>query len=47
MKAAVLYRAGGPENLIIEERTIPTPAEDQVLVKIKAFGINRSEIMTR
>lgn len=47
MKAAVLYRAGGPENLIVEERTIPTPAKDQVLVKIKAFGINRSEIMTR
>ncbi|AZA55224.1 zinc-binding alcohol dehydrogenase family protein [Chryseobacterium sp. G0201] len=47
MKAAVLYRAGGPENLRLEKREIPLPKQDQVLVKIKAFGLNRSEIMTR
>lgn len=47
MKAAVLYRAGGSENLRLEKREIPTPKEGQVLVKIKAFGLNRSEIMTR
>jgi NADPH2:quinone reductase len=47
MKAVVLYRAGGPENLRLEEREIPTPKEGQVLVKIKSFGLNRSEIMTR
>lgn len=47
MKAAVLYRAGGPENLRLEEREIPSPKKDQVLIKIKAFGLNRSEIMTR
>jgi len=47
MKAAVLYRAGGPENLIIENREKPIPSEDEVLVKVKAFGLNRSEIMTR
>ena len=47
MKAAILYRAGEPENLIIEDREIPTPSKDEVLVKVKAFGLNRSEIMTR
>src|SRR5215218_4154796 len=47
MKAAVLYRAGGPENLIVETRPMPVPGEGQVLVKVKAFGLNRSELMTR
>ncbi len=47
MKAAVLYRPGGPENFTLEERQIPTPGEGQVLVKVKAFGLNRSELMTR
>ncbi len=47
MKAAVLYQPGTPENFIFEERTLPIPAEGQVLIKIKAFGLNRSELMTR
>lgn len=47
MKAAVLYRSGGPENFYMETRPIPTPEEGQVLVKVKAFGLNRSELMTR
>ena len=47
MKAAVLYQPGGPENFILEERQIPVPAPGWVLVKVKAFGLNRSELMTR
>lgn len=47
MKSAVLYKAGGPENFVIEERPIPVPDADQVLIKVKAFGLNRSELMTR
>lgn len=47
MKAAVLYRPGSPEEFILEERPVPTPAEGQVLVSVKAFGLNRSELMTR
>ena len=38
---------GGPENFKIETRPVPEPANGQVLVKIKAFGLNRSELMTR
>lgn len=47
MNAVVLYKPGDPENLIIENRQIPEPDNDEVLIKVKAFGINRSEIMTR
>lgn len=47
MKAAILRHAGGPENFLIEERAIPTPTDGWVLVKVKAFGLNRSELMTR
>ena len=47
MKAAVVYQPGRPDVLLIEERPIPTPREGQVLVRVKAFGLNRSELMTR
>jgi NADPH:quinone reductase-like Zn-dependent oxidoreductase len=47
MKAAVIYKAGGPEVLEIESRPIPTPKNGQVLIRIKAFGLNRSELFTR
>src|SRR3954468_16891523 len=47
MKAAVLYTPGGAENLTIIETPVPIPGEGQVLVKVKAFGLNRSELMTR
>lgn len=47
MKAAVLYTPGGPGSFKIETRPVPTPANGQVLVKVKAFGLNRSEMMTR
>lgn len=47
LKAAVLYQSGGPENFVIEERSVLSPIEGQVLIKVKAFGLNRSELMTR
>jgi NADPH:quinone reductase-like Zn-dependent oxidoreductase len=47
MKAAVIYKAGGPEVLKLETRPIPKPTNDQVLIRIKAFGLNRSELFTR
>jgi NADPH:quinone reductase-like Zn-dependent oxidoreductase len=47
MKAAVLYQPGGPGNFVLEERSKPIPIEGQLLVKVKAFGLNRSELMTR
>jgi NADPH:quinone reductase len=47
MKAAVLYHPGPAENLVLEDRPMPTPADEQVLVRVRAFGLNRSELMTR
>ncbi|MEZ0483336.1 zinc-binding alcohol dehydrogenase family protein [Fibrella aquatica] len=47
MKAAVIYSPGSAEELLLEERAIPVPADGQVLVRVKAFGLNRSELMTR
>src|SRR5271163_2823883 len=47
MKAAVIHEAGGPEVLKVESRPIPVPNSGQVLIRVKAFGLNRSELFTR
>jgi NADPH:quinone reductase-like Zn-dependent oxidoreductase len=47
MRAVVIRQAGGPEVLRIETVPIPTPQVGQVLVQVKAFGLNRSELFTR
>ncbi len=48
MKAAVIRTAGGPEVLKDPRASsIPQPRNDQVLISIKASGLNRSELFTR
>jgi NADPH:quinone reductase-like Zn-dependent oxidoreductase len=47
MKAVVIHTAGGPEVLKLESRPIPVPREGEVLIRVKAFGLNRSELFTR
>ena len=47
MKVIVIYHPGSADNLILEERAIPLPETGQLLIKVKAFGLNRSELMTR
>ena len=47
MKAAVIRQAGAPEVLAIEEREVPQPTPGWVLIRVKAFGLNRSELFTR
>ena len=47
MQAAVIYEAGAPEVLKIESRPIPTPQPGELLIRVKAFGLNRSELFTR
>ncbi|HEY8335004.1 MAG TPA: zinc-binding alcohol dehydrogenase family protein [Tardiphaga sp.] len=47
MKAVVMYAPGGPEVLKIESRPVPTASVGQVLIRVKAFGLNRSELFTR
>jgi NADPH:quinone reductase-like Zn-dependent oxidoreductase len=47
MQAAVIREPGGPEVLKLETLPIPTPKNGQVLIRVKAFGLNRSELFTR
>lgn len=47
MKAAVIHEPGGPEAFRFESRPIPTPKREEVLIRVKAFGLNRSELFTR
>lgn len=47
MKAAVIHLPGGPEALVIEARETPVPQSGWVRIKVKAFGLNRSELFTR
>lgn len=47
MRAAVLREPGAAETLKVETLPIPIPAEGVVLVRVEAFGLNRSELFTR
>ncbi len=47
MKAAILTKTGAPEVLTVTDVPIPTVKAGWVLVRVKAFGINRSELMMR
>jgi len=47
MKAIVLKKFGGVENLEIHEIAKPTILKDEVLVKVKAFSINPVDVKTR
>lgn len=47
MRAVVLHEPGGPEMLRIEDRPIPAPGPGGVLIRVEAFGLNRSELFTR
>ncbi len=47
MKAVVIHQAGGPEVLSLEDRPMPVPKPGWVLIRVRAFGLNRSELFTR
>jgi NADPH:quinone reductase len=47
MRAVVLAEPGPPDALRIRELPIPVPRAGQVLIEVKAFGLNRSELHTR
>ena len=40
MKAVRVHEFGGPEVLTYEEVPLPTPASDEVLVRVRAAGVN-------
>jgi NADPH:quinone reductase-like Zn-dependent oxidoreductase len=47
MKAVVLDAPGPPEALRIRQLPVPVPRPGEVLIRVRAFGINRSELHTR
>ncbi|WP_341487415.1 alcohol dehydrogenase catalytic domain-containing protein [Pararhizobium sp. A13] len=47
MKAVVVHQARPPEALKIEQRPVPAAKSGWVLVHVRAFGLNRSELFTR
>jgi len=47
MKAVVIREAGGPGVLNLETMPVPTPKPGWVLIRVRAFGLNRSELFTR
>lgn len=47
MKAAVVYAPGDSSVFKVEQQPIPSPKPGWVLIRVKAFGLNRSELFTR
>jgi NADPH:quinone reductase-like Zn-dependent oxidoreductase len=47
MRAVVIRKVGGPDVLKIETLPRPRAIPGEVLIRIKAFGLNRSELFTR
>ncbi len=47
MEAVVLDAPGPPEALRVRTLPVPVPRPGEVLIRVKAFGLNRSELHTR
>jgi NADPH2:quinone reductase len=47
MTAIGIRAPGGPEVLVAEQRPVPSPGAEEILVKVAAAGINRPDVMQR
>jgi NADPH2:quinone reductase len=47
MTAIGIKASGGPEALVPEERPVPTPGEGELLIRVRAAGVNRPDVMQR
>jgi putative PIG3 family NAD(P)H quinone oxidoreductase len=47
MTAIGIKTPGGPEALVAEERPVPVPGATEVLVRVRAAGVNRPDVMQR
>lgn len=47
MRAAVVFAPGPPEVLDVREWPAPEPKRGEVLIRVRAFGLNRAELFTR
>ncbi|HWE79453.1 MAG TPA: NAD(P)H-quinone oxidoreductase [Pseudolabrys sp.] len=47
MTAMGIKTPGGPEVLVPEERPVPKPGEGEILIRVRAAGVNRPDVMQR
>ncbi|HZP21597.1 MAG TPA: NAD(P)H-quinone oxidoreductase [Bauldia sp.] len=47
MTAVAIRAPGGPEVLSPEERPVPEPGADEILVRVEAAGVNRPDVLQR
>lgn len=47
MRAVLLRKSGPPESLRVEEHPDPTPKPGEVLIRVKAIGVNFADVMAR
>ncbi len=47
MRQVWITRPGGPEVLALREAAMPQPANDEILIKVAASGVNFADIMAR
>ncbi|MGA1377973.1 MAG: alcohol dehydrogenase catalytic domain-containing protein, partial [Ilumatobacteraceae bacterium] len=47
MRAVVLTQFGEPDVLHIAEVPVPTPAADEILVRVHATALNRADLLQR
>ncbi len=47
MRAVVITKGGGPEVLQLREVPAPQPAAGEILVRVRAAGVNRADILQR
>ncbi len=47
MTAIAISEPGGPEVLVPEDRPVPIPGPDEILVAVAAAGVNRPDVMQR
>ena len=47
MTAIAISKPGGPEVLVPEQRPVPKPGPNQILIKVAAAGVNRPDVLQR
>jgi NADPH2:quinone reductase len=47
MRAVEITKPGGPEVLRPVDRPVPTPRENEILIKVAAAGVNRPDVLQR
>src|ERR1700751_6434917 len=47
MTVVAISKPGGPEVLVPEQRALPQPGSDEILIRVMAAGVNRPDVAQR